>query len=131
VPVVRIYNTHVQDSQPNVNIVHTDRFDATPRQADVPKQDDIDIVDDGANKFSDDKESFVLMTPDVTMSQQIASQTQGSLVSFRKSMMNMLGDRLWKVPMDFQFRSPFESTGHRPIVPLTKALALMKKIEHD
>jgi hypothetical protein len=43
----------------------------------------------------------------------------------------MLGDRLWKVPKDFQFRSPFESKGHRPIVPLTKALALMKKIEQD
>jgi hypothetical protein len=46
-------------------------------------------------------------------------------------MMNMLGDRLWNVPKDFQLRSPFESKGPRPIVPLTKALALMKRIEQD
>jgi hypothetical protein len=58
-----------------VNIVHTDRFDVTPTQADVPQQDDIDIVDDDANEFSDDEESFVLMTPAMTMLQQIASQT--------------------------------------------------------
>jgi hypothetical protein len=50
-------------------------------------------------------------------------------MSFQKSMMNMLGDRLWKVRKDFQFRSLFESKGRIPIVPLTKALALMKKIE--
>jgi hypothetical protein len=73
--VVCIYNTHVQDSQRNVNIVHTDRFDVTPTQADVPQQDDIDIVDDDANEFSDDEESFILMTPAMTMLQQIASQT--------------------------------------------------------
>jgi hypothetical protein len=45
--------------------------------------------------------------------------------------MNMLDDRLPKVLKDFQFRSPFESKGCKPIVPLTKALALMKKIEQD
>jgi hypothetical protein len=43
----------------------------------------------------------------------------------------MLDDRLRKDPKDFQFRSPFESKDRRPIVPLTKALALMKKIEQD
>jgi hypothetical protein len=43
-------------------------------------------------------------------------------------MMNMLGDRLQKVSKDFQFRSPFESKGRRPIVVLSKALALMKKL---
>jgi hypothetical protein len=65
-----------------VNIVDTDRIDATPTQTTVPEQDDTNIVDDDANEFSDDEESFVLMTPTATLSQQIASQTQGSLVSF-------------------------------------------------
>jgi hypothetical protein len=79
---VHIYNTHIQDPQRNVNIVDTDRIDATPTQTTVPEQDDTNIVDDDANEFSDDEESFVLMTPAATLSQQIASQTQGSLVSF-------------------------------------------------
>jgi hypothetical protein len=126
---VRIYNTLVQDSQPNVNIVDTDCIDVTPSQAVVLEHDDIDTADDDANEFSDDEESFILMTPAVMLSQQIASQTQGSPVSFQISMMNMLGDRLLNVPKDFQFRSLFESKGRKPIVPLTKALALMKKIE--
>jgi hypothetical protein len=72
VPDVRIYNTHLQDSQPNVNIIDTDRIHATPTQVVVPKQDNIDIVDDDANEFSDDKESFILMTPVVMLSQKIA-----------------------------------------------------------
>jgi hypothetical protein len=112
-----------------VNIIDTDRIHATPTQVVVPKQDNIDIVDDDANEFSDDKESFILMTPVVMLSQKIAWQTEGSPMSFQKSMTNMLGDWLQKVPKDFQFRSPFESKGRRPIVPLTKALVLMKKIE--
>jgi hypothetical protein len=94
----------------------------TPTQNSTPEEDDTDIVDE---------EDFILMTPAVTLSQQIASQTQVSPVSFQKSMMNMLGDRLRKVPKDYQFRSSFESKGRRPIVPLTKALALMKEIEQD
>jgi hypothetical protein len=73
---VHIYNTHVQDSQLNVNIVDIDRNDVTPTQATVPEQDDIDIGDDDANEFSDDEESFILMTTAATLSQQIASQTQ-------------------------------------------------------
>jgi hypothetical protein len=106
-----------------VTIVDIDRIVVTPTQNSTPEEDDIDIVDD--------EEDFVLMTPATTLSQQIASQTQVSPVSFQKSMMNMLGDRLRKVPKDYQFRSPFKSKGHRPIVTLTKALALMKKIEQD
>jgi hypothetical protein len=73
---VHIYNTHVQDSQLNVNIVDIDRNDVTPTQATVPEQDDIDIGDDDANEFSDDEESFILMTTATMLSQQIASQTQ-------------------------------------------------------
>jgi hypothetical protein len=73
---VHIYNTHVQDSQLNVNIVDIDRNDVTPTQATVPEQDDIDIGDDDANEFSDDEESFILMTTAAMLSQQIASQTQ-------------------------------------------------------
>jgi hypothetical protein len=53
-------------------------------QASVPDQDDVNIVDDDANEFTDDEESFVLMTPAATLSQQIATQTQGSHVSFQK-----------------------------------------------
>jgi hypothetical protein len=34
---VCIYNTHVQDSQPNVNIVDTDHIDVTPMHAVVPE----------------------------------------------------------------------------------------------
>jgi hypothetical protein len=59
---VHIYNNHVQDSKPNLNIVDIDRIDVTPSQATAPEQDDIDIADDDANKFSDDKESFILIT---------------------------------------------------------------------
>jgi hypothetical protein len=55
-----------------VNIIDTDRIHATPTQVVVPKQDNIDIVDDDANEFSDDKESFILMTPVVMLSQKIA-----------------------------------------------------------
>jgi hypothetical protein len=73
---VHIYNTHVQDSQLNVNIVDIDRNDVTPTQATVPEQDDVDIGDDDANEFSDDEESFILMTTAAMLSQQIASQTQ-------------------------------------------------------
>jgi hypothetical protein len=114
-----------------VTIVDTDRNVVTPTENSTPEEHDTDIVDDDGNEFSDDEEDFILMTPTATLSQQIASQTQGSPVTFQKSMMNMLGDMLRKVPKDFQFRSLFKSKGHRPIESLTKALALMKKIEHD
>jgi hypothetical protein len=73
---------------------HNDRIDVTPTQASVPEKDDIDIVDDDGNEFNDDEKSFILMTPAVTLSQQIATQTKGSPVSFQKLMMNMLGDML-------------------------------------
>jgi hypothetical protein len=43
----------------------------------------------------------------------------------------MLGERLRNVPKNCQFRSPFDSKGRHPDVPLTKALALMKKIKKD
>jgi hypothetical protein len=45
--------------------------------------------------------------------------------------MNMLGDKLRNVPKNYQLRSPFESRFCLPGVPLTKALALMKKIKQD
>jgi hypothetical protein len=46
-------------------------------------------------------------------------------------MLNMLGDRLRNVPKNSYFRSLFNSKGRHPDVPLTKALALMKKIKKD
>jgi hypothetical protein len=97
VPDVIIYNIHLQDSQPNVTMVDANRIDVAPTQAIVPEQDEINIIDDDVNEFTDDEDSFILMTPAAMRSQQIASQTQGSLVSFQKSMMNMLDDRLPKV----------------------------------
>jgi hypothetical protein len=81
--------------------------------------------------FSDDEEEFILLTPATTMSQKIASNSAASEVPFTRSMLNMLGDRLWNVPKNYQFRSPFESRFRLPEVPLTKALALVKKIKQD
>jgi hypothetical protein len=81
--------------------------------------------------FSDVEEEFILMTPVTTMSQKIASNSAASEVPFTRSMMNMLGDRLRNVPKNCQFQSPFESRFRLPGVPLTKALALMKKIKQD
>jgi hypothetical protein len=69
------------------------------------------------------------MTPIVMMSQKIASNSAASEVLFTWSMLNMLGDRLRNVPKNCQFRSPFDSKFRRPGVPLTNALALMKKIK--
>jgi hypothetical protein len=83
------------------------------------------------NEFTDDEDSFVLMTPAATQSQHIASLTAASPSGFRKRMLNMLGDRLRKVPKNCQLRSPFQSKGQRPHIPCTKALALMKKIQQD
>jgi hypothetical protein len=48
-----------------------------------------------------------------------------------RSMLNMIGDRLRNVPKDCQFHSLFDSKGRHPDVPLTKTLALMKKIKKD
>jgi hypothetical protein len=48
--------------------------------------------------FSDNEEEFILMTPTVTMSQKIASNSAASEVPFTHSMLNMLGDRLQNVP---------------------------------
>jgi hypothetical protein len=128
-------NTHAQDTLPNdaanVNLFDADHSDVTPSQPAAPEHDAMDIADDNIDEFSDDKESFNLMTLAVTLSQQIASQTQGSPMSFQKLMMNMLGDRLWKDSKNYQFRSPFESKDRRLLVPLTKTLALMKKIKQD
>jgi hypothetical protein len=77
------------------------------------------------------KTIFLMMTPVVTMSQKIAAESAASKVSFTQSMFNILGNRLCNVPKNCQFWSPFDSKGRRPDVPLTKALALMKKCKKD
>jgi hypothetical protein len=82
-------------------------------------------------EFTDDEDGFVMMTPAVTMSQKIATESAASKVSFTWLMLNMLGDKVDNVPKNCQFRSPFDSKGRRPDVPLTKAFALMKKIKKD
>jgi enhancing lycopene biosynthesis protein 2 len=66
-----------------VTIVDTDRIVVIPTQNSTPEEDDTNIVDDDANEFIDEEEAFILMTPAAMLSQQIASQTQGSLVSFQ------------------------------------------------
>jgi hypothetical protein len=66
-----------------------------------------------------------------TLSQKIATESIGTQVSFTHSMLNMLGDRLHNIPKNYQFRSPFDNKGRRPDVPLTKALALMRKIKNN
>jgi hypothetical protein len=72
--------------------------------------------------------SLMMMTPTVMMSQKIVIESAASKVSFMRS---MLGNRLCNVPKNCQFRSPFDSKGRRPDVPLTKALVLMKKCKKD
>jgi hypothetical protein len=72
-----------------------------------------------------------MMTPTITMSQKIATESTATKVSFTCLMLNMLGDRLRNVPKNCKFHSPFDSKGRRLNVPLTKALALMKKIKKD
>jgi hypothetical protein len=69
------------------------------------------------------------MTPVATLSQQIAFQSMEFEVPFTRSMLNLLGDRLRNVPKNLQFRSPFDIKGMKPVVPLSKALAMMKKIK--
>jgi hypothetical protein len=86
---------------------------------------------DDDDMFSDDDEEFILMTPAITMSQKIVSNSTASEVPFTHSMLNVLGDRLHNILKNYQFRSPFDSKLCRPGVPLTKALALMKKIKQD
>jgi hypothetical protein len=94
-------------------------------------------VDDVANddsdddlEFTDDEDGFLMMTPTVTMCQKI-DESATINVSFTCSMLNMFGDRMHNVSKNCQFRSPFSSKGHRPDVPLTKALTLMKKVKKD
>jgi hypothetical protein len=95
-------------------------------------------VDDVANddsdddlEFTNDEDGFLMMTPAVTVCQKIADESAATNVSFTCSMLNMFGDRMHNVPKNCQFRSPFGSKGHRPDVPLTKALTLMKKVKKD
>jgi hypothetical protein len=82
-------------------------------------------------EFTEDEDGFLMMTPANTMSQKIASESAASKVSFMHSVLNILGDRLQNIPKNCQFWSPFNSRGRRLDVPLTKALALMKKCKKD
>jgi hypothetical protein len=72
-----------------------------------------------------------MMTPIATLSKKIATESAATNVSFTRSMLNMLGDRLCNIHKNCLFRSPFDSKGCRSNVPLTKPLALMKKIKKD
>jgi hypothetical protein len=72
---------------------------------------------DDDHEFTDDDDGFLMMTPIVTMSQKIAAVSAATKVSFMRSMLNMLGDRLCNVPKNCQFHSPFDSKGRRPDVP--------------
>jgi hypothetical protein len=72
-----------------------------------------------------------MMTPVATLSQQIAFQSVEFEVPFARSMPNMLGDHLRNVPKNLQFRSPFDIKGTKAVVPLSKALAMMKNIKKD
>jgi hypothetical protein len=89
---------------------------------DVAREDSDDEL-----KFTDDEDIFLMMIPADTMSQKIATESTASKVSFTWSMLNKLGDRLRNVPKNCQFRSPVDSKGRHPDVPLMKELALMKK----
>jgi hypothetical protein len=84
-----------------------------------------------ADEFSDNEDQFILMTPAATQSEIVAFKTVGNPSGFKKVMLNLLGDRLRKVPRNFQIRSLFQSTTMRPKIPCSKALALKRKIEHD
>jgi hypothetical protein len=56
-----------------------------------------DIVNDDSNddrEFTDDEDCFIMMTPTATLSQKIATESIATKVSFRRSMLNMLDDRL-------------------------------------
>jgi hypothetical protein len=97
----------------------------------------MDNTDDVANddsdddrEFTNDEDSFVMMTPVVTMSQTIAAESATTNISFTHSMLNILGNKLHNVPKNCQFCSPFDNKGRRLDIPLTK-LSLMKKIKKD
>jgi hypothetical protein len=81
--------------------------------------------------MSYDEDGFVMMTPAAMLSQKIATESAATKVSFTRSMLNMIDDILLNIPKNCQFHSPFDSKGHRPDIPLSKAPALMKKINKD
>jgi hypothetical protein len=58
---------------------------------------------DDDDMLCDDEEEFILMTPAVTMSQKIVSNSATSEAPFTRSMLNMLGDRLRNIPKNCQF----------------------------
>jgi hypothetical protein len=94
----------------------------------------MDVANDESDddrEFTDDEDDFIMMTPAATLSQKIAMESATTQVSFTCSMLNMLDNRLCNVSKNCQFHSPFDSKGRCPDIPLTKALALMKKIKID
>jgi hypothetical protein len=121
--------THTQDT------TNQDATICTPEQDRMKVMDNVDDVanndSDDDHEFTDDEDGFVMMTPVAMLSQKITIKSATTKVSFMRSMLNMLGDKLRNVPKNCKFRSPFNSKGRRPNVPLTKALALMKKIKKD
>jgi hypothetical protein len=107
----------------------------TPEQCRTDGTGNVDDVDagnsDDEDEFTDDEDGFVMMTSVVTLSQKIVAESAASNVSFMRSMLNMLGDRLRNVPKNSPFHSPFDSKDRHSNVPLTKALELMKKVKKD
>jgi hypothetical protein len=106
----------------------------TPEQCRTDGTGNVDDVDagnsDDEDEFTDDEDGFVMMTS-VVMSQKIVAESAASNVSFMRSMLNMLGDRLRNVPKNSPFHSPFDSKDRHSNVPLTKALDLIKKVKKD
>jgi hypothetical protein len=78
----------------------------------IGNDDDAEAGDsDDEDEFTDDEDGFVMMTPTVTLSQKIAAESAASKISFTRSMLNTLGDRLCNIPKYCHFRSPFDSKG--------------------
>jgi hypothetical protein len=78
----------------------------------IGNDDDVEVGDsDDEDEFTDDEDGFVMMTPTVTLSQKIATESAASKISFTRSMLNTLGYRLCNIPKNCHFRSPFDSKG--------------------
>ncbi|TVU04206.1 hypothetical protein EJB05_50232, partial [Eragrostis curvula] len=115
--------THTSEQNNTRNLDQAESIETSVHTEDYSSWDD--------EEFTNDEDSYLELTPAVTLSEELASQVSQSSVSFKKAMFTMLGDRLCKVPKDFQLKSPFECKGQRPIVQLGKALALMRNIAKD
>jgi hypothetical protein len=94
--------THTQDTTNHEVLILTLEQDHT-KVTDDGTADANDESDD-EREFTDDEDDFVMMTPAATLSQKIGTESTVTKVSFKHSMLNMLGDRLRNVPKNCQFR---------------------------